>query len=106
MFSFYKRYSGGSDREITVQVLTTPPMVPYRLHMRGGAAVDMQSPLDFPRADRQAVEGVGEPTVDATILAPPAHTGAVLQLCSTRRGDLLVRRTRCRRPANCCSSWR
>lgn len=74
-----------------LQVLTTAPMVPYRLHTRGGAVADLESPLDFPKENKQNVEGVEEPTVDCTILVPEAHTGAVLRLCSGRRGDLLVR---------------
>jgi translation elongation factor EF-4 len=65
-------------------------MVPYRLHMPGGTSVDLESPLDFPKETRQGVEAVEEPTVDCTILVPDVHTGAVLQLCSSRRGDLLV----------------
>lgn len=65
-------------------------MVPYRLHTRGGKQVDLESPLDFPKESRQGLEGVEEPTVDCTILVPEGNTGAVLQLCSSRRGDLLV----------------
>lgn len=65
-------------------------MVPFRLHTRGGNVVDLESPLDFPKESRQGVVGVEEPTMDATILVPEAHTGAVMKLCSSRRGDLLV----------------
>lgn len=74
-----------------VQVLTTTPMVPYRLKLQNGSVVDLESPLDFPKDARQSVESIEEPTVDCTILVPDAHTGTVMTLCSTRRGDLLVR---------------
>jgi translation elongation factor EF-4 len=73
------------------QVLTTTPMVPYRLVMASGKQIDLESPLDFPK-DRN-FEHVEEPTVDCTILVPETYTGAVLQLCAARRGELLVRET-------------
>lgn len=71
-----------------LQVLTTTPMVPYRLLQAGGKYVDLESPLDFPKD--KSFEDVEEPTVECTILVPDAYTGAVLQLCAARRGELLV----------------
>ena len=71
-----------------VQVLTTTPMVPFRLLYDGRPPVDLESPLDFPR--ERTFADVLEPTVNCTIITPEAYTGAVLQLCSSRRGDLLV----------------
>ena len=73
----------------SLQVLTTTPMVPYQLQLSGGRTLDLESPLDFPR-DR-SFEDVLEPTVDCTIIVPAAYTGPVLQLCSSRRGELKVR---------------
>lgn len=70
-----------------MQVLTTTPMVPFRLQY-DDSAVDLESPLDFPAEKTGAA--VLEPTVNCTIITPATYTGPVLQLCAARRGDLLV----------------
>jgi translation elongation factor EF-4 len=63
-------------------------MVPFRLAYEGKPAMDLQSPLEFPKDS--SYSDVLEPTVNCTIITPEEFTGAVLQLCASRRGDLLV----------------
>lgn len=71
-------------------MLTTAPMVPYRVQLQGqDKALDLESPLDFPVTERP--ESIQEPTVNATIITPEIYIGKVLDLCSTRRGNLIVR---------------
>lgn len=74
---------------LRLQVLTTTPMVPFRLSYDGKPDVDLSSPHDFPK-DKTYSE-VLEPTVNCTIITPDRYTGQVLQLCASKRGDLLVR---------------
>ena len=62
-------------------------MVPFRLQYEGKPDIDLESPLDFPKDN--SFTAVQEPTVNCTIITPEAHVGDVLQLCSSRRGDLL-----------------
>lgn len=52
--------------------------------------MDLRSALDFPK-DRTQYTDVLEPTVNCTIILPGRYQGQVLELCSSRRGDLLVR---------------
>jgi translation elongation factor EF-4 len=64
-------------------------MVPFRLVREKGGPVDLKSALDFPK--ERSYTDVLEPTVNCTIIVPGRYQGQVLQLCSSRRGDLLVR---------------
>jgi translation elongation factor EF-4 len=70
-------------------VLTTTPMVPFRLEYDGKPAMDLESPLAFPKEG--GYSRVLEPTVNCTIIVPANYTGEVLQLCAARRGEMLVR---------------
>lgn len=64
-------------------------MVPFRLAFEGKPDVDLSSPHDFPK--EKTYTEVLEPTVNCTIITPERYTGQVLQLCASKRGDLLVR---------------
>lgn len=50
---------------------------------------DYESPacrLQFPLGKKLA--GIFEPTVEATIITPTAHVGAIMQLAQGRRGEM------------------
>ncbi|HWB72864.1 MAG TPA: translation elongation factor 4 [Egibacteraceae bacterium] len=96
------------DREFDIPLVTTAPNVAYEVHLRdaGGAAgagggrgsperpppgdqptvVRVSNPSELPPANR--VDHILEPVVDAVILCPSEHVGAVMQLCERRRGEL------------------
>ncbi|MEO1091835.1 MAG: translation elongation factor 4 [Pseudomonadota bacterium] len=72
------------DREFDLDLVLTAPSVVYRLHRRDGSAYDLHNPADYP--DPTQIEFLDEPWIKATILVPDDHLGAVLQLCTEKRG--------------------
>ncbi len=72
------------DREFDLDLVLTAPSVVYRLHKRDGAVQELHNPADFP--DPTQIEFLEEPWIKATILVPDDHLGAVLSLCTEKRG--------------------
>jgi len=72
-------------REFDLDLVTTAPSVIYRVHLTDGRTLELHNPADMP--DPVRVDHVEEPWIRATILVPDAHLGAVLQLCTERRGE-------------------
>ncbi|CAH7685752.1 GTP-binding protein lepa, partial [Phakopsora pachyrhizi] len=82
---FRQRLSDEYDSEVII----TRPFVPIKLIKRGESRF-IEKPIDFPsikeRSDRvQILERV----VYATIVVPDRYTGAVIELCSSHRGEQL-----------------
>lgn len=55
--------------------------------LQGGESIELSNPADFPTDVR--VEAVWEPTVRATVVTPEEYVGALMQLCTAARGELL-----------------
>ena len=72
-------------REFDLDIITTAPSVAYKLHMTSGEEVMLHNPADMP--DLSTVRSIEEPMVRATILVPDNYLGAVLKLCTERRGE-------------------
>ncbi len=72
------------EREFDLDLITTAPSVAYRVARTDGTAFDLHNPADFP--DPSLIESVAEPWIKATILVPDDYLGAVLSLCTERRG--------------------
>ncbi len=72
------------EREYDCDLITTAPSVVYRVTMNGGEVREISSPADLPESDER--EKVEEPFVLATIHAPSDFVGAVVKLCTERRG--------------------
>ena len=72
------------EREFDLDLTTTAPSVIYRVVKRDGATVELHNPVDMP--DPMAVERIEEPWIRATIMVPDEHLGAVLALCTEKRG--------------------
>ncbi|MDP7650457.1 MAG: translation elongation factor 4 [Rhodospirillales bacterium] len=75
------------EREFDLDLITTAPSVIYKVHSRDGTAQELHSPVDMP--DPTHIERIEEPWIKATILVPDDYLGAVLQLCTERRGEQL-----------------
>jgi GTP-binding protein LepA len=60
------------------------PSVEYRFTLRGGATVTVDNPQYYP--DPSMIEGAEEPYIKASIFTPEQYMGAVMQLCTERRG--------------------
>jgi len=72
-------------REFDLDLITTAPSVVYRIHMTDGAVIDLHNPADYPDVTR--IAKVEEPWIRATIMVPDEYLGAVLSLCTERRGE-------------------
>jgi len=72
-------------REFDLDLITTAPSVAYVLNLNNGSSLALHNPADMP--DLSTVRSIEEPIVKATILVPDAYLGAVLKLCTERRGE-------------------
>jgi len=71
-------------REFNLDLITTAPSVVYKIHLTNGTMFEMYNPADMP--DPAKIDYIEEPWVKATILTPDEYLGAILQLCTERRG--------------------
>jgi GTP-binding protein LepA len=74
------------EREFDLELITTAPNVAYHVTTSTGETVTVSNPSELP--DPGSIERIEEPYVDAMILCPSDHIGAVMELCQSRRGNL------------------
>jgi len=72
------------DLEFNLELVTTAPSVVYKINMKDGSVIDLHNPTDMP--DPVRVESIEEPWIKATIIVPDEYLGAVLELCTSKRG--------------------
>jgi len=72
------------EREFDIDLITTAPSVIYRVYLTDGSMKELHNPADMP--EPQKIAKIEEPWIEATILVPDEHLGAVLKLCEDRRG--------------------
>ena len=72
------------EREFNIDLIATAPSVIYRVHLTDGSMKELHNPADMP--EPQKIATIEEPWIEATILVPDEHLGAVLKLCEDRRG--------------------
>ncbi|KAI5341019.1 hypothetical protein L3X38_020293 [Prunus dulcis] len=77
------------EQEHGAHVISTIPTVPYIFEYSDGSKVEVQNPATLPSNPKQRVTACWEPTVLATIIIPSEYLGAVITLCSERRGQQL-----------------
>jgi GTP-binding protein LepA len=70
------------EREFDLDLLVTAPNVAYSVKEKNGAWVEVHNPADMPRDP----EEVQEPYVRAQVIVPKDYVGAVMELCTERRG--------------------
>ena len=73
------------SREFNLELIATAPSVVYRLNMTDGTTRDLHNPADMPEVTKIAT--MEEPWIEATIMTPDEFLGAVLTLCTERRGE-------------------
>lgn len=73
------------EREFDLDLITTAPSVAYKLKMNDGDLVDLHNPADMPEPTQ--IAAIEEPWIKATIMVPDEYLGAVLGLCTERRGE-------------------
>jgi GTP-binding protein LepA len=72
------------EREYGLNLITSAPTVIYEVLLTNGSVMNVDNPSKLPPQDR--VSELREPIIIANILVPPDHVGAVLALCSEKRG--------------------
>ncbi len=75
------------EREFNLSLIATAPSVAYRAFLDNGNEVDVDNPSELPEAS--ALDHVDEPMLKATILTPSEYTGAVMDLCQSRRAEMV-----------------
>ena len=72
------------SREFDLDLITTAPSVVYKIYMRDGESLEIYNPADLPNL--QKIESMEEPWIKAIIIVPDKFLGAVLSLCTEKRG--------------------
>jgi GTP-binding protein LepA len=72
------------EREYHLDLVTSAPTVVYEVETVDGQVVHVDNPAKLPPVDK--IEEIREPIIVANILVPPDHVGAVLKLCTEKRG--------------------
>ncbi|ONI76636.1 elongation factor 4 [Kribbella sp. ALI-6-A] len=74
------------EREFDLDLISTAPNVVYRVDMEDGKEHVVTNPSEFPDGK---IADIYEPVVRATILSPKDFIGVIMDLCQTKRGNLL-----------------
>jgi GTP-binding protein LepA len=74
------------EREFNLDLISTAPNVVYRVFTEDAAEFVVTNPSEFPTGK---IAEIHEPVVRATVLVPNEYVGAVMELCQSRRGQLL-----------------
>ncbi len=74
------------EREFNLDLISTAPNVIYQVKMDNGKELTVTNPSEFPSGK---IAEVHEPVVRATILTPNEFVGAIMELCQTRRGNMM-----------------
>ncbi len=72
------------EREYDLNLITTAPTVIYQVLTSAGETLHIDNPARLPESN--LVREIREPIIEATILVPPGHVGAVIKLCVEKRG--------------------
>lgn len=72
------------EREFDLDLVTTAPSVVYKIHTTQNTVIELHNPADMP--DPVKIDYIEEPWIKATIFVPDDYLGAVLSLCTERRG--------------------
>ncbi|MFM1722000.1 MULTISPECIES: translation elongation factor 4 [Rhodococcus] len=73
------------EREFGLDLISTAPNVVYRVTMEDGSEHEVTNPSYWPEGK---VREVYEPMAKCTVIAPSEYTGAIMELCQSRRGEL------------------
>jgi GTP-binding protein LepA len=72
------------EREYDMDLITTAPSVVYEVLLRDGTVISVENPSKMP--DPAKIEEIREPIVLVTIFVPQEYVGAVITLCTGKRG--------------------
>ncbi len=72
------------EREFDMDLITTAPTVIYEVLMKDGSILMVDNPAKLP--DMSKVEDIREPIVSVNLYMPQEYVGAVITLCTQKRG--------------------
>jgi GTP-binding protein LepA len=72
------------EREFDMDLITTAPTVIYEVVMKDGSILMVDNPSKMP--DTVKVEEIREPIVTVNLYMPQEYVGAVITLCTSKRG--------------------
>lgn len=72
------------EREFDLNLITTAPMVIYKVLRTNGELIEVDNPIKFPSPGE--ITKIEEPIIKATIIVPNEYVGNVIQLLQARRG--------------------
>ncbi|PZN32009.1 MAG: elongation factor 4 [Proteobacteria bacterium] len=72
------------EREYNLDLVTSAPTVVYEVLTTDGRTLYVDNPAKLPPSNE--VAELREPIITANILVPPEHVGAVIKLCTEKRG--------------------
>ena len=75
------------EREYNLDIIATAPSVKYRVKMRDGEMVEIDSPAELP--DRGELLEILEPWMGLQIFSPVDYYGPVMELVTSRRGEYI-----------------
>ena len=72
------------EREYDMDLITTAPTVVYEVRLRDGTELRVENPAKMP--DPGKIEEIREPIIETTIFVPQEYVGAIMTLCTAKRG--------------------
>ncbi|GAB2987527.1 translation elongation factor 4 [Amycolatopsis acidiphila] len=75
------------EREFGLDLISTAPNVVYRVVLEDGSEHVVTNPSDWPTGFK--IAEVYEPLSKVTVIAPSEFIGAIMELCQSKRGQLL-----------------
>jgi GTP-binding protein LepA len=72
------------EREYGITLVTTAPTVVYEVKLRDGSVIQIENPAKLP--DPSKIEEIREPIIQTTIFVPQEYVGAIITLCTQKRG--------------------
>jgi len=73
------------EREFDMDLITTAPTVVYEVLQRDGRTIMVENPAKMPEPSK--IEEVREPIVTVNLYMPQDYVGAVITLCTQKRGN-------------------
>ena len=72
------------EREFDISLVTTTPNVQYKVELRDGSIVEVDTPAKMPSTGD--IQAILEPHVSAEIITPKEYIGGIMTLCQKKRG--------------------
>ena len=72
------------EREFDLSLISTAPSVKYNVHKSDGSEMLIHNPSELP--DGAEIDFIEEPMFKVSLVTPSEYTGAMMDLCQSRRG--------------------